>query len=36
MTAQRFGVSKGAINNIVRAGRNKLSENVNLQALCMS
>ena len=36
MTAQRFGVSKGAINNIVRAGRNKLSENVNLRALCMS
>lgn len=36
MAAQRFGVSKGAVNNIVRAGRNKLSENVNLRALCMS
>lgn len=36
IAAQHFGVSKGAINNIVRAGRNKLSENVNLQALCMS
>ena len=34
--ARRFNVSKGAINNIVRAGRAKLHSNVSLQALYAS
>lgn len=34
--AQRFSVSKGAVNNIVRAGRTRLRNSMSLQALHVS